>query len=136
MYEVIYVSKGGNTRKLAEIIAVELGVSAENVKAKDKLTKDSFTLLGSGCYFNGPRRELKKFINSNDFDGRKVALFGTSGGGQGDEVKALEKIVTAKGAKVMGRFYCRGKFLFFGRKHPTTEDLENAKNFAGEMNKA
>ena len=81
-------------------------------------------------------RGFKKFINGNDFDGRKVALFGTSGGGKGDEVKALEKMTTAKGAKVMGKFYCKGKFLFFSRKHPTAEDLENAKNFAGEMNKA
>ena len=136
MYEVVYLSKGGNTRKLAETIAAELGVSAEDVKVKDKLAKDSFALLGSGCYFPMPGRGFKKFINSNDFDGRKVALFGTSGGGKGDEVKALEKMVTAKGAKVMSKFYCKGKFLFFSRKHPTPEDLENAKKFASELKKA
>ncbi|MFC2035921.1 flavodoxin family protein [Chloroflexota bacterium] len=133
MYEVIYLSKGRNTRKLAEIIAAEIGVSAEDVKAKNKLAKDSFALLGSGCYFPMPGRGFKKFINSNDFNGRKIALFGTSGGGKGDEVKALEKMVTAKGAKVMGKFYCKGKFLFFSRKHPTSEDLQHAKNFAGEL---
>ena len=136
MFEVIYLSKTGNTRKLAEVIAAELETSAEDVKTKDKLSKDSFVLLGSGCYFPMPGRGFKKFINSNDFNGRNVALFGTSGSGKGDEVKALEKIVTAKGAKVMGKFYCKGKFLFFHRKHPTPEDLENARKFAGEMKKA
>ena len=124
MFEVIYLSKTGNTKKIAEVIATELGVTAEDVKTKDKLATDSFALLGSGCYFPIPGRGFKKFINRNNFDGRKVALFDTSGSGKGDEVKALEKMVTAKGAKVMG------KFLFFHRKHPTNEDLENARKFA------
>jgi len=136
MFEVIYLSKTGNTRKIAEAIAAELDVTAEDVKTKDKLAKDSFALLGSGCYFPIPGRGFKKFINRNDFDGRKVALFDTSGSGKGDEAKALEKMTAAKGAKVMGKFYCKGKFLFFHRKHPTAEDLENAKNFAGEMKEA
>ena len=130
------MSKTGNTRKIAEVIATELGVSAEDVNTKDKLAKDSFALLGSGCYFPMPGRGFKKFINSNDFNGRNVALFGTSGSGKGDEVKALEKMVTARGARVMGKFYCKGKFLFLRRKHPTAEDLENAKKFASDLKKA
>ena len=93
MFEVIYLSKGGNTKKLAEVIAAELGVCAEDVKTKDNLAKDSFAIMGSGCYFPMPGRGFKKFIDSNDFDGRKVALFGTSGSGKGDEVKALEKLL-------------------------------------------
>jgi len=133
MFEVVYYSKTGNTREVAEVIAAELGVSAEDVKSKDKLDKDSFVFLGTGCYFPMPGRGFKKFISSNDFTDRKVALFGTSGGGKGSEVEALDKMVTAKGAKVAGKFYCAGKFLFFHRKHPTAEDLENAKKFAREM---
>lgn len=137
MFEVIYYSKTGNTKKVAEAIAVELEVSAEDVKTKGKLSKDSVILLGSGNYFPLPGRGFKKLIASNDFAGRKVALFGTSGGGKGREVVALEKMVTAKGAEVIGKFYCKGKLFFFiSRKHPDDNDLENARKFAGELKKA
>lgn len=135
MFEVVYFSRHGNTKKVAEVIAAELDVSAEDAKTKDKLTNDSFVFMGTGCYFPLPGREFKKFISANDFNGRKVALFGTSASGRGSEVKALEKMVTAKGAKVAGKFYCKGQFFFF-RKHPTAEDLENARKFASEMKEA
>jgi len=136
MFEVIYYSKSGNTQKVAEAIAAELEVNAEDVKTKDKLTKDSFLILGSGNYFPLPGRGFKKLIADNDFTGRKVALFGTSGGGKGREITALGKMVKAKGAEVIGKFYCKGKFLFFiSRKHPDSDDLENARIFAGELKK-
>ena len=136
MFEVVYHSKTGNTRKVAETIAAELDVPAEDLKTKKELAKDSSVFLGTGCYFPVPGRGFKKFISMNDFNGRKVALFGTSGDGKGKEVEALTKMVTAKGAKVAGKFNCKGKFLFFHRKHPTAEDLENAKKFASELKKA
>jgi len=127
MFEVIYYSMTGNTKKVAEVIAAELDVSAEDVKTKGELAEDSFLLLGSGRYFPVPgTRGFKKFVASNDFDGRKVAL-----------LEALEKMVTAKGAKVMGKFYCKGHILFFiNRKHPDNKDLKNAKKFARELKKA
>ena len=120
MFEVIYYSLTGNTKKVADAIASELDVAAENVKTKDKLAEDSFVFLGSGLY--GPLRGLgfRRFIDSNDFAGRKVALFGTSGEGRGKEVGALEEAVVAKGAEVAGRFFCRGEFLFVvNRKRPS-----------------
>ncbi|GAH18516.1 unnamed protein product, partial [marine sediment metagenome] len=45
MFEVVYYSMCGNTKKVAEAIAAELDVKAENVKAKQELTKDSFIYL-------------------------------------------------------------------------------------------
>ena len=48
MYEVIYYSMTGNTRKVADAIATELGVAAENVKTKPRLAEDSFVFLGAG----------------------------------------------------------------------------------------
>ena len=137
MFEVIYYSKTGNTKKVAEAIAAELDVSAEDVKTKGGSAKDSFLLLGSGNYFPLPGRGFKKFVASNDFNGRQVALFGTSGGGKGREVAALEKMVTAKGAKVIDKFYCKGKLFFFiNRKHPDNNDLKNARKFARDLKKA
>ena len=134
MFEVIYYSLTGNTKKVAEAIATELDVVAENTKTNVTLAEESFVFLGAGLY--GPLRGwgLRRFIARNNFDGRRVALFGTSGEGKGREVGALEEAVTAKGAEIAGRFYCRGRFLLLiNRKHPTSEDLGNARRFAREM---
>lgn len=134
MFEVIYYSKTGNTKKVAEAIAAELGVEAENVKAKKELAKDSFVFLGSGCYASKPGKKLGEFIKRNDFKGRQVALFGTSGAGIGLEVKAVEELLKPAGAIIKGSFYCKGKaWLLFNRGHPNSEELANAREFARKI---
>jgi len=137
MFEVVYYSITGNTKKVAEVIATELGIKAEDVKAKRGLTKDSFVFLGSGCYGYKPGGKLRKFIARNDFKGRQVALFGTSGSGEGNEVKAIEELLKPKGTLIRGSFYCQGKswYLFY-RGHPSNEELANAREFANEMKKS
>jgi len=136
MFEVVYYSMCGSTKKLAEVIAVELGVKAENVKKKRELTKDSFVFLGSGCYGGKPGGKLRKFVADNDFKGRQVALFGTSGDGKGEEVRVMEELLKPGGALIRGSFYCKGKaFLLFNRGHPSNEELANAREFTNEMKK-
>ena len=137
MFEVVYYSMCGSTKKVAEAIAVELGVKAESVKAKGGLTKDSFVFLGSGCYAGRPGRKLRKFIARNDFEGRQVALFGTSAGGGGDEVRVMEELLKTAGALIRGSFHCKGRFFFFfSRGHPSDEELAGAREFAKEMKRS
>ena len=137
MFEVVYYSMCGSTKKVAEAIAAELGVKAENVKAKEWLTKGSFVFLGSGCYAGKPGKELQKFIARNDFKGRQVALFGTSAGGGGDEVRVMEELLKLEGALLKGSFYCKGRFFFFfSRGHPSDEELAGAREFAKDMKKS
>ena len=137
MFEVVYYSLTGNTKDVAHAIATELDAVAENVKTKEKLAEDSFVFLGAGKY--GPLRGLgfRRFIATNDFAGRKVALFGTSGNGRGEEIGALEEAVVGKGAEVAGRFFCKGEFMFLvNRNRPTSKDLDDARAFAREMAEA
>ncbi len=137
MFEVVYYSVTGNTKKVAEVIAAELGVKAENIKKKKGLTEGSFAFLGSGNYGGGPGRTMRKFIAGNDFKGRQVALFGTSGDGKGSEVRAMEEMLREAGAVIKGSFYCKGRyFFFFNRKHPSREEMAKAREFANEMGKS
>ena len=133
MFEVVYDLKSGNTKKLALAIATELGVQAENVREKGELTKGSFVLLGSGCYAAKPGRKLRAFIKVNDFRERRVALFGTSGDGQGTQIGALEELLKPMGAIMEGSFHCPGRFLFQNRERPNEEDLMKARAFANRM---
>jgi flavodoxin len=50
VFEVVYYSLTGNTKKVAEAIASELGVAAEDVKTKDRLAEESVVFLGAGLY--------------------------------------------------------------------------------------
>ena len=137
MFEVVYYSMCGNTKKVAEAIAAELGVKAENIKKKKGPTEGSFVFLGSGNYGGGPGRTMRKFIAGNDFKGRQVALFGTSGDGKGSEVRAMEELLKPKGALIRGSFYCQGRtFFLFYRGHPSNEELAKAREFANEMKKS
>ncbi len=136
MFEVIYASMTGNTKQVAEAIAAELGVKAEDVKTKKELQPDTFVFLGSYCHLLGrPSRELLKFIERNDFKGRRLALFGTSASGKGNELDIMEKVLESKGCRVLAKFCCSGRFLFFNRNCPTAIDLDKARRFALRVTK-
>lgn len=131
---VLVDSRGGNTRKVAEAIAGELGVPVGDPGTR--LSADSkVVFLGSGVYGGKPGNAMTTFIASENFTGRKVALFATSGGTEGAKnmITMMADALKEKGAIILGDFHCRGKFLFTNRGHPGAEDLENAKKFAREM---
>jgi flavodoxin I len=130
--QVIYFSRKGSTKKIAEAIASEIGVKAEDVKTA-KLKNNELLFLGSGCYGSKPGKDMIDFIEENNFKSKNVALFGTSGGGLGQEVIEMEKILNSKGAKTKGKYYCKGKLFLINRKKPDRIDIDNAKRFAKEM---
>jgi len=67
---------------------------------------------------------------------RSVALFGTSGRGEGKEVHVMAEALKQKGANVIGSYYCKGKaFVVANMGRPGREDLEGARKFAREMAK-
>lgn len=139
MYEVIFFSQSGSTRKLASAIADELGAKARHVKSVGSLCKGTDVFLGSGLYFMRPAKMVRDFIRDNDFSGRNVALFGTSGTGIGIELLWMERLLKRKGAVVAGKYYCAGQFAFraggksftiMHKGHPANKELEKARQFA------
>jgi flavodoxin I len=115
-------------------MAEELGVSVGGL-GTPLLPDAKILFLGSGTYGGAPGKEMAKFVTDNVFTGRRVVLFGTSMKPKGAEkmIAAMEDALTKKGATVLGRYHCMGKFLLFNRGRPSTEDLDNAKKFAREM---
>ena len=133
MFKVVYFSRGGNTKKIAEAIARELKVTAEDVKTDTVLPRDAFVVLGSGCYLTQIGGDMQEFIKKNDFAGRQVAIFGTSGSNLGIEISAMERLLRDKGATIAGKFHCRGKLGFIGVGHPSSGDIEEAREFARHL---
>ena len=133
VHQVLFFSRSGNTRKLADAIAGELGVKAVDVKTAAIAPGDGVIFLGSGCYAAMLDGAMINFIGKNDFTGRKVAVFGTSASGRGKEVRAMEEALKQKGAKVIGSYHCKGQWLWIIRRgHPNEEDLAGARKLGRE----
>jgi flavodoxin len=127
-------SRGGNTRKVADAIAEELGITVGDLGTP--LPDDAKTLfLGSGTYGGKPGEAMMKFIGAGTFTGRKVALLGTSASPAGSEkmIAVMAETLKQKGAIILGSWHCQGRFLLLNWGRPNAEDLDNAKKFAREM---
>ncbi|MBN2042637.1 MAG: flavodoxin, partial [Candidatus Aenigmarchaeota archaeon] len=125
-FEVLYYSKTGNTRKVAGVIANKLGVIPESVKDQLIIKKGTFVFLGCAMYAGKLPKQMTDFIGKNNFRGREVALFGTSGAGDGKHLEEIERLLKEKGAKIKGKYGCRGGFLIFGYGHPNDDELMEA----------
>lgn len=103
---VLYFSKGGNTRKLAEAIAKgveEIDGAKALLKRTDQVTKDDFTasdgvVAGSPVYFGLMAAELKKIFDDfvgvrKRMEGKVGAAFTTSGDSSGGKETTMLSII-------------------------------------------
>ena len=134
---VVYYSRGGKTRKLAETIAQELGCETIDIEKKTPdVSGVDLLIVGSGNYGGKPGKELQKFLdNLKPTTNCKVAVFATSGGSEPKCIDVMSKALKTKSYKIISTFDCRGQMLLLNRGHPTQNDLENAKAFAGSLKK-
>ena len=130
MFEVVYFSRSGNTKKVADAIASELKVTAKDVKTTGTVPGDAFIFLGTGCYGGTLPKELELFLKINKFQNRKIALFTTSGFGSAAERNLIEKQLKDRGAVITHNYKCYGRFMGMKKEHPTAEELDNARFFA------
>ncbi len=105
---ILYYSKGGNTRKLAESIAKgveEVGGVSALLKKTDEVSKDDFTasegiIAGSPVYFGVMAAELKKIFDEfvgvrKKMEGKVGATFTTSGDPTGGKETTMMSIIQA-----------------------------------------
>jgi flavodoxin len=130
--KVMYHSRSGNTKKVADAIAQALGQTAEAVPPDYPLENVGLLFLGAGVYAGKADKKIIEFIESlNTSRVKNVALFGTSAG-QDNHLNSMRDLLKAKGINVVEDTYtCKGQFLFFiNRKRPNAEDLTKAQEFA------
>ncbi len=133
IFEVVYYSRSGNTGKVAGAIARELGVTARDIKTVGVLSPDAFVFLGTGCYGAVLPKDIGEFLKRNRFNGRKIALFTTSAFGADVERNLIKNKVTYMGAEIVYSYSCLGQWMSIKKQHPTSEELEKAREFARSM---
>lgn len=134
MNRVVYFSKGGNTKKIADAIAEGAGVTAASVEQSNALSYTEILFVGASIYAGTIDGKLRAFLTSLRLSQVKtVALFGTSAGKK-TALAEVKSILEPKGISVLNdEFHCKGSFLLFNRGRPNEEDLKQAKLFARKI---
>lgn len=141
-------SPHGNTRKIADVIAAELGatIHAPGPEATTAVAAADLVGFGSGIYWMNFRRSLRDFVASlPESEGKDAFFFATSGFPQppvlARYMDGMQQTLEAIGFRVVGGFHCRGldtmgPFGLIGgvnKSSPTASDLESAKAFAQHL---
>lgn len=157
---VIYSSKTGNTKKIADAVLEGAGADAQLFSAKDSFESENYDLIFIGYWVDkgSPNQEAAEFMAT--VSNKRVALFATLGAYPDSQhaKDSLEQGKTCLGenCKVANSFICQGaidpKLLDWMRTlpndhphspdknrikrwedastHPDNKDLKNAKEFA------
>jgi flavodoxin len=130
--KVMYHTKTGNTRAIAETIAKNVGTQAKLIEKGVSFDSADLLFIGDGLYAGTVDKKTKRFIATLDATKvKKAAVFGTYGG-QKKVVTVLKKLLQKQGISVAEEvFECKGKtWYIINRTHPDTQDIKAAKEFA------
>lgn len=126
---VRYYTKTGNSKKLAEAIAPELGVKAESVEVPLPGHVDQLFLCNA-VYAYGINDAVKRFVEENAGNIGEIVNVSSAALIQSTH-KKMGKIAAAANVPLSSReFHCRGQFKNVHRGHPDEADLEAAREFA------
>ena len=132
-YAVRYYTKTGNTKRLAEAIAAELGVEALPISEPIKQYVDVL-LLGNSYYAFSIDPEVRAFIRTLD----KKLVGSIANFGSAAMLNSTYKKVKAEADKigipmVEKEFHCKGEFKGLHKGRPNEEDLRAAAAFARSL---
>ncbi|WP_026670116.1 flavodoxin family protein [Butyrivibrio sp. AE3006] len=128
-YAVRYYTKTGNTKRLAEAIAKELGVEAFPISEAIEEPVD-ILFLGNSYYAFNIDPEVKAFVGSLDKKKvGKIVNFGSAA-----MLNSTYKKVKAEADKVgipmdEKEFHCKGEFKGIHKGRPNQDDIDAAVQF-------
>ncbi len=129
-FAVRYYTKTGNTRKLAEAVAKELGVEALPISEPVTEAVD-YLFLGNSYYAFDIDPEVKAFVASLDKSKvGKIVNFGSAAMLNSTYKKVKAAADRAGIAMDEREFHCRGEFKGIHKGRPNADDLKAAADFA------
>jgi flavodoxin len=138
---VIYSTKGGNTKKVAEEIACELNCPIKEI-TKDidpssiNLTEFDLVLIGTGIYRDHPNENMIRFLQSAELGNQQFALFITwlkLRTGDKDILSKIGQLLERKGKKVLESYFeCKGDNP---NGRPNSLEIDEAKKWARKVGK-
>ncbi|MBP5602916.1 MAG: flavodoxin [Treponema sp.] len=132
-YAVRYYTKTGNTKKLAEAIAKELGVTALPITCP-VTEKVDILLLGNSYYAFTIDPEVRSFVAALDKEKvGKLVNFG-SAALLNSTYKKVKAVADKAGIPMLDtEFHCKGEFKGLNKGRPNEEDIKAAIEFAKKL---
>ena len=134
-FAVRYYTQTGNTKRLAEAIAKELGVESLPIDTPIN-EKVDVLLLGNSYYAFTIAPEVSTFVSglSKDKVGR-IINFGTAAMMK-STYKKVRSVASTVGIPVLDKeFHCKGEFKGMNKGRPNEDDLNAAREFARNIKK-
>ncbi len=130
--QVRYYSRGGNTKKVAEAIAEELGVEALNIT--NPVEGADLLFLGNSMYAFTIDKNVKKFVGELKVENTKEIVNFSTSASDSSTHKKVNKCIKDKNIKLNEKHLSiPGEFLKMNKGRPNEEDLKAAKKFAREI---
>lgn len=128
---VVYATKTGHSKKIAEAIGEALKIDVYNVKKPLILVNIDMLFIVGGIYGGKSAPELMCFVNSLESKEIKKAAVITSSASKSGTQADIKKLLADKGIETIANDYkCRGKFLFVAMGHPNSEEIAGAVEYA------
>ncbi len=129
---VRYYTQSGNTKKLAEAIAEELGVEAKSIDTPLEENVEKLFLCNS-MYWAGVDKHVKEYVSANA--GKIGEIVNVSTAALIESTYDRMKGVAANaGVKLSEKeYHCKGSFKVLHKGHPNMEDLDAARAFARDL---
>ena len=134
--KVVYHSRLGNTKKIAEAIASAVNVKAEAIDEKIILSESiDLLFIGGGIYWSNMDKITKKFIQTLDSSiVKNAAVFGTMGRNE----KAITDMINLLNERKINTktesYVCKGQaWGLVNRNHPDQSEIEKAKEFGRKI---
>ena len=128
-YAVRYYTKTGNTKRLAEAMAKELGVEALPI-SEPVNEKVDLLFLGNSYYAFDIDAEVKQFVASLDKEKvGKIVNFG-SAAMLNSTYKKVKAVADKAGIPMDEKeFHCKGEFKGIHKGRPNDQDVQDAVEF-------
>ena len=127
---ILYYTKLGHSKKIAQAIAQEFQVKAYDIRANPELNHVDMLYIVSGIYGGRSAPELIEYLRTLDHQQIKQAWLITSSGGKITPAADVRLVLRERGIPVADEeFTCQGAILFFGIGHPNKVDIQNAIKF-------
>jgi len=127
---VIYFTKLGHSKKIAQAIAKELGVKALDIRENPEIEDLDLLYIVGGIYGGVSAPELLKYLKTLDPEQVKKTFLLTSSGGKTTPATNVRTLLGELGIPVAEEeFTCQGAIFFVGLGHPNKTDLQNAIQF-------
>ena len=132
-YAVRYFTMTGNTKRLAEAVAKELGVEALPIDQPVE-EKVDVLFLGNSYYAFSIAPEVAAFVSSLDKDKvGKIVNFGTAAMLK-STYKKVRKTADKVGIPVLDQeFHCKGEFKGIHKGKPDETDMKAVAEFARKI---